>query len=134
MHCLYLTPDGDDDGRLFAYDFLEVDLRGVRLVTLAACESALGRFDRGDNIRGIPSALITAGAQAVVGCLWAVHPEPATYFYHHMHLRIFHGADPEQAFRGAQLATRTGYPHHRDWGAFTYLHGRSNGKSKGAAA
>ncbi|MDT3446192.1 MULTISPECIES: CHAT domain-containing protein [unclassified Pseudofrankia] len=127
MHCLYLTPDRDDDGRLFAYDFLEVDLRGVRLVTLAACGSALGRFDRGDNIRGIPSALITAGAQAVVGCLWPVRPEPATYFYNHMHLRIVHGADPEQAFRDAQLATRAEYPHHRDWGAFTYLRGRSKG-------
>lgn len=127
MHCLYLTPDGDDDGRVFAHDFLEADLRGVRLVTLAACESALGRFDRADNVRGIPSALITAGARAVVGCLWPVRPEPATHFYHHMHLRIAHGTDPEQAFRDAQLATRARYPHYRDWGPFTYLYGRSKG-------
>lgn len=127
LHCLYLTPDRDDDGRVFAYDFLEADLRGVRLVTLAACESALGRFDRADNVRGIPSALITAGAQAVVGCLWPVRPEPATYFYHHMHQRIAHGTDPEPAFRQAQLATRARHPHYRDWGAFTYLHGRSKG-------
>ncbi|AMW11067.1 hypothetical protein A4E84_17080 [Streptomyces qaidamensis] len=128
LHCLHLTPDRDDDGRVFAYDFLETDLRGVRLVTLAACESALGRFDRGDNVRGIPSALITAGAQAVVGCLWPVRPEPATYFYHHMHHRIAHDLlDPERAFREAQLATRTRHPHYRDWGAFTYLHGRSEG-------
>ncbi|CAM5620026.1 hypothetical protein SAVIM338S_05795 [Streptomyces avidinii] len=130
MHCLYLTQDGDDDGRVFAYDFLDVDLRGVRLVTLAACESALGRFDRGDNVRGIPSALITAGAQAVVGCLWPVRPEPATHFFHHLHHAVARGAVPEQAFRGAQLATRAAYPHYRDWGAFTYVHGRS----KGAAA
>ncbi|MDQ0961143.1 hypothetical protein QFZ66_005021 [Streptomyces sp. B4I13] len=127
MHCLYLSPDRDDDGRVFAYDFLEADLRGVRLVTLPACESALGRFDRADNVRGIPSALITAGVQAVVGCLWSVRPEPATYFYHHMHHRIAHGTDPERAFREAQLATRARHPHYRDWGAFTYLHGRSKG-------
>ncbi|MFI0218471.1 CHAT domain-containing protein [Streptomyces lydicus] len=127
MHCLNFTPDGDDDGRVFAYDFLEVDLRGVRLVTLAACESALGRFDRADNVRGIPSALITAGAQAVVGCLWPVRPEPTTYFYHHMHHRIAHGMAPESAFRDAQLATRARHPHYRNWGAFTYLHGRNKG-------
>ncbi|MEU3930630.1 CHAT domain-containing protein [Streptomyces sp. NPDC029044] len=128
LHCLHLTPGRDDDGRVFAYDFLEADLRGVRLVTLAACESALGRFDRADNVRGVPSALITAGAQAVVGCLWPVRPEPATYFYHHMHHRIAHDLlDPEGAFREAQLATRARYPHYRDWGAFTYLHGRSEG-------
>ncbi|WP_179023841.1 CHAT domain-containing protein [Streptomyces sp. IMTB 2501] len=127
MHCLYLTPDRDDDGRVFAYDFLEADLRGVRLITLAACESALGRFDCADNVRGIPSALITAGAQAVVGCLWPVRPEPTTYFYHYMHHRVAHGTHPERAFREAQLATRARHPHYRDWGAFTYLHGRSKG-------
>lgn len=127
MHCLYLAPDRDDDGRVFAYDFLEADLRGVRLITLAACDSALGRFDRADNVRGIPSALITAGAQAVVGCLWPVRSEPATYFYHHMHHRIAQGTDPERAFRESQLATRARHPHYRDWGAFTYLCGRSKG-------
>ncbi|MBB0228385.1 CHAT domain-containing protein [Streptomyces calidiresistens] len=127
MHCLHLTPDHDDDGRVFAHDFLETDLRGVRLVTLAACESGLGRFDRADNVRGIPSALITAGAQAVVGCLWPVRPEPATHFHHHLHRRIARGIDPERAFREAQLATRARYPHYRDWGAFTHLRGRSKG-------
>lgn len=127
LHCLYFTPDDDDDGRVFAHDFLELDLSGVRLVTLAACESALGRFDRADNVRGVPAALITAGVQAVVGCLWAVRPEPATYFFQHLHRRADLADDPEQAFREAQTATRDRYPQYRDWGAFTYLLGRSKG-------
>ncbi|MFI0931027.1 CHAT domain-containing protein [Streptomyces sp. NPDC021019] len=129
LHCLYLTPDEDDDGRLHAHDFLGLDLSGVRLVTLAACESALGRFDRADNIRGVPAALITAGVQAVVGCLWAVRPEPATYFYHRLHQRAASGEDLERAFRAAQTATRARHPRYRDWGAFTFLLGRSKGAS-----
>ncbi|QCW78900.1 CHAT domain-containing protein [Streptomyces sp. S6] len=124
LHCLHLAPDEDDDGRVFA-DFLEHDLSGVRLVTLAACESALGRFDRADNVRGVPAALITAGVRAVVGCLWAVRPEPAAYFYHHLHERAAEGESAERAFRAAQNATRARYPHYRDWGAFTFLRGRS---------
>lgn len=127
LHCLYLTPDEDDDGRVFAHDFLELDLSGVRLVTVAACESALGRFDRADNVRGVPAALITAGVQAVVGCLWAVRPEPATYFYHFLHRRAGQAEDLERAFREARAATRAHYPQYRDWGAFTYLLGRSKG-------
>ncbi|MBT1098781.1 CHAT domain-containing protein [Streptomyces sp. Tu10] len=127
LHCLYLTPDEDDDGRVFAHDFLELDLSGVRLVTVAACESALGRFDRADNVRGVPAALITAGVQAVVGCLWAVRPEPATYFYHFLHRRAGQAEDLERAFREARAATRARYPQYRDWGAFTYLLGRSKG-------
>ncbi|MFJ6610424.1 CHAT domain-containing protein [Streptomyces sp. NPDC091289] len=127
LHCLYFTPDDDDDGRVLAHDFLELDLSGVRLVTLAACESALGRFDRADNVRGVPAALITAGVQAVVGCLWAVRPEPATYFFQHLHRQADLADDPEQAFRAAQTATRARYPQYRDWGAFVYLLGRSKG-------
>ncbi|MFJ6440825.1 CHAT domain-containing protein [Streptomyces sp. NPDC091649] len=129
LHCLYLTPDDDDDGRVFAHDFLELDLSGVRLVTLAACESALGRFDRADNVRGVPAALLTAGVQGVVGCLWAVRPEPAAYFYHRLHVRAASGEDLERAFRAAQTATRARYPAYRDWGAFTFLLGRSKGAS-----
>ncbi|MGW4835642.1 CHAT domain-containing protein [Streptomyces globisporus] len=127
LHCLYLTPDEDDDGRVFAHDFLELDLSGVRLVTLAACESALGRFDRADNVRGVPAALITAGVQAVVGCLWAVRPEPAAYFFQSLHQRADLADDPERAFHEAQTATRARYPQYRDWGAFTFLRGRSKG-------
>ncbi|MEW9508932.1 CHAT domain-containing protein [Streptomyces bacillaris] len=132
LHCLHLAPDEDDDGRVFAHDFLEHDLSGVRLVTLAACESALGRFDRADNVRGVPAALITAGVRAVVGCLWAVRPEPAAYFYHHLHERAAEEESAERAFRAAQNATRARYPHYRDWGAFTFLRGRSGIRRDGS--
>ena len=44
-----------------------------------------------------------------------------------MHRGIAEGADPVEAFREAQLATRVQHPHYRDWGAFTYLHGRNKG-------
>ncbi|WP_406674961.1 CHAT domain-containing protein [Nonomuraea sp. N2-4H] len=123
FHCLYLSPDQDDDGRVFAHDLLSVDLRGVRLVTLAACDSALGRFDLGDNLRGIPGALLASGAEAIVGCLWPVRPEPATAFFADLHRRLG-SASVVDAFRGAQLATRAAYPQYRDWGAFSLIQAR----------
>lgn len=123
FHCLYLSPDEDDDGRVFAQDILATDLRGVRLVTLASCESALGRYDINDNLRGMPAALLLAGAQAIIGCLWPVRPEPATHFFGEVHQRIARGSAPLEAFRGAQSATRACCPDYRDWGAFTFLQG-----------
>jgi hypothetical protein len=117
---LRLHPDREDDGRVFACDLLTADLRGVRLVTLAACDSALGRFDLNDNLRGIPAGFLLAGAQAVVGCLWPVRPEPATMFFGHLHRALAEGAAPLDAFRAAQLAARQQFPHYRDWGAFSY--------------
>lgn len=121
--CLYLSPDDEDDGRVFAHDILTADLRGVRLVTLAACESALGRLDANDNARGLSAGFILAGAEAFVACLWPVHPEPATHFFGTLHRLIADGHHVTRAFHKAQADCRSVYPRYRDWGAFTFVHG-----------
>jgi len=50
------------DGALHAHEILEQDLRGVELVTLSACESAMLRFDFLDNLHGLGPAFLRAGA------------------------------------------------------------------------
>ena len=40
---LYLHPDAGSDGIVYAYETIGLDLRGLDLVTLSACETALGR-------------------------------------------------------------------------------------------
>ncbi|WP_406193669.1 CHAT domain-containing protein [Kitasatospora sp. NBC_01560] len=113
-------PHGPADGRLFAHQVVAADLRGVELVTLGACESALGRFDLGDNLRGLPAAFLLAGAKAVVGCLWPVEPEAATCFFTELYRALGEDVGPVAAFRLAQQATRLRHPQYRDWGAFSY--------------
>ena len=119
--CLFLSPDGDDDGRVFAHDILQADLRGVELVTMSSCESALGRFDLNDNLRGLPAAFLAAGASAVIGCLWPVDPDVATAFFGTLYTRLAQVPDRREAFRAAQVATRDCYPAYRDWGAFCFI-------------
>lgn len=119
--CLFLSPDSDGDGRVFAYDILQADLRGVELVTMSSCESALGRFDVIDNLRGLPAAFLSAGASAVIGCLWPVHPQVATDFFGLLYERLAENPDRRAAFRAAQLATRRRHPAFRDWGSFCFI-------------
>ncbi|TDC20109.1 CHAT domain-containing protein [Streptomyces sp. 8K308] len=119
--CLHLAPDAGDDGRVFAHDVLRADLRGVELVTLSSCDSALGRFDVNDNLRGLPAAFLAAGASAVIGCLWPVHPEVATCFFAALYERLGALPDRRAAYRAAQLATRARFPAYRDWGAFCFV-------------
>ena len=119
--CLFLAPEGDDDGRVFAHDILQADLRGVELVTMSSCESALGRFDLNDNLRGLPAAFLAAGASAVIGCLWPVNPDAATAFFATLYARLAEHPDRRAAFRAAQVATRDRYPAYRDWGAFCFI-------------
>ncbi|MEW2069847.1 CHAT domain-containing protein [Streptomyces sp. NPDC007346] len=121
--CLFLSPDTErgDDGRVFAHDILGTDLRGVELVTMSACESALGRFDINDNLHGLPAAFLQAGAAAIVGCLWPVTPDVATAFFGTLYERLALSEDRRTAFRTAQSTTRARHPAYRDWGAFCFI-------------
>ncbi len=122
FQCLYLTPDGDSDGRLRAHELLALELRGLDLVTLSACETALGRVDGSDNPRGLPAALLLAGASTLIGTLWEVEDGASRRFFTALYERLRAEESCLDAFRGAQLDTRADYPQYRDWGAF-YLVG-----------
>jgi CHAT domain-containing protein len=122
FQCMYLTPDRDTtDGQLFAYQIAGADLQHAELVTLSACESALGRFDLSDNLRGLPAAFLAAGASAIVGALWPVAAAPATTFFTTLYTRLAAGEPKLLAYLAAQVATRQEYPAYRDWGAFNYV-------------
>lgn len=121
FHCLYLDEPAAGDGRLYAHHLMHADLRGLDLVTLCACETALGRVDFAGNMRGLPLAFLSAGARAVVATLWPVAAEPALGFFTELHTELAAGADKLSAFRRAQISCRVRHPRFADWGAFTFL-------------
>jgi hypothetical protein len=107
--------------RLHAYELLALDLRGLELVTLSACETALGRVDAADDLRGIPASLLLRGAAAVIGTLWRVNSEVSRHFFGELYTRLADGAGRFDAFIDAQGATRAVHPEYRHWGAFHYM-------------
>jgi len=120
---LFLTPTQDHDGRFCAHEILPLDLRGLELVTLSACETALGRVDRADNLRGLPATLLAAGADAVVGTLWPVLADASTTFFREFYQGLIQrNLDPRTAYGEARQVVRAAFPAYRDWGAF-YLVG-----------
>jgi CHAT domain-containing protein len=121
MHTVFLA----GGQRLRAYEILGSDLRGLELVTLGACETALGRLDPYDNPRGLPAALFRAGAGAVIGTLWPVLAEACTVFFVRLYEELTtSGPDIVDAFAAAQRATRGAFPQYRDWGAFYLIGGQ----------
>jgi CHAT domain-containing protein len=117
---LYLYPSRESDGRLQAHELLGLDLRGVRLLTLSACETALGRFDGGDNIRGLPASFFIAGVPALIGTLWRVGDAVSRHFFAAFYRAYAGGTPLLDAFVGAQRASRAQFPQYRDWGAFYF--------------
>jgi CHAT domain-containing protein len=118
---VYLNPADGSDGIFHAYEVVGMDLRHVELVTLSACETALGRFDEGDNLRGLSASLLAAGVGTIVSTLWPIVDEVSQTFFIALYTALAQDPDRLAAFRTAQLATRAAFPAYRDWGAFQYL-------------
>ncbi len=119
---LALTPDDTEDGDLEVHELLsEVDLSGVNLVVLSACESALGQRSAGDEVASLARAILYAGSPAVVSTAWKID-DPAsamlmTAFYRHLK----RGRTVADALRQAQLELLRDGSHGSPfyWGAFT---------------
>jgi CHAT domain-containing protein len=118
FQCLYLTPENGSDGRLFAYEVLGSDLRGLDLLTLSACETALGGFDTADNLRGLPASFLLAGVATLIGTLWPVEANASERFFVTLYRELKAGTAKLDAFAVAQRETRSAFPKYQDWGTF----------------
>jgi CHAT domain-containing protein/tetratricopeptide (TPR) repeat protein len=64
---------GLDDGFLSAYEVSAMDLQGVDIVVLSACETGLGRVEEGEGVYGLRRSFQLAGARTVISALWKVN-------------------------------------------------------------
>lgn len=64
--------DGFADGILWASEIATLDLSGVDLVTLSACQTAVGELVPGEGLQGAQRALLVAGVSTSLTSLWSV--------------------------------------------------------------
>lgn len=98
-----LTAGQDGRGLMTIRDFYDIDLARVRLVLLTACESA--RSEIGDltgEQLGLPSAVLAAGAGAVVGSLWRVNDVSTALLVRQFFIELKQVRLPGTALRNAQ--------------------------------
>lgn len=118
---LFCQATATEPGHLHAHELLGLDLRGLDLVTLSACETTLGRFDLGGNPRGLAATLFLAGARTIVGTLWTVDSACAVTFFTAFYETLSATGDKREAFYQAQCRTRAVHPRLVDWGAFQFV-------------
>jgi CHAT domain-containing protein/Tfp pilus assembly protein PilF len=68
---------GAEDGIVTAEEIAGLNLQGVQLVILSACETGMGVVRSGEGIFGLRRAFEMAGAQSVISTLWSVDDQAA---------------------------------------------------------
>jgi len=95
-------PIGPD--KLSARDIYKLRLDDVGLVTLSACDTALGRLGLGNEIEGLTRAFFYAGASSVIVSMWMVDDEASALTMSTFYRSLTAGHEAIDAMRDAQLA------------------------------
>lgn len=133
---IVLAPGDGRDGNLEVHEILtELDLTGVNLVVLAACDSALGKRNSGDDVVGLTRALLYAGSPGVISTLWRINDEATAALMDEFYQRLLAGDSAADALRAAQLSMlhNDAFSNPRQWAAFV-LSGNPEGRWSPRAA
>ena len=125
----WAIPDSIDDGKLTALEIAQLDLRGLDLVVLSACQTGLGEIT-GDGVFGLQRGFKKAGAQTIVMSLWKVDDEATTFFmttfFENINIEGGRPTNKYEAFKTAQKELRGNRDKYSDkncWAAFVMLDG-----------
>jgi CHAT domain-containing protein len=113
---LLLAPDSENDGRLTVSELYDLELN-ADLVTLSACETALGETKSGDDVIGFTRGFLYAGANSIVSSLWEVDDD-ATRDLMLRFYKELKSNNKARALQKAQLRVMKKYPHPYYWAAF----------------
>lgn len=95
--------EGRDNGLLQAWEIFENVRLDAHLVTLSACETALGREMGGEGLLGLTRAFQFAGASTVLASLWNISDESTAMLMKRFYTYVRQGKTKDEALRDAQL-------------------------------
>jgi CHAT domain-containing protein/predicted RNase H-like HicB family nuclease len=98
-------PEGVDDGILTAQEISQLDLRGLDLVVLSACETGLGEIT-GDGVFGLQRGFKKAGAQSIMMSLWKVDDNATQMLMTQFYANLTSGKSKRQSLLDAQRYIR----------------------------
>jgi CHAT domain-containing protein len=115
---------GGEDGILTAEEIAALDLSGVELAVLSACDTGAGQVLDGEGVVGLRRAFDLAGARTLVTSLWPVDDGAARVWMRGLYEKRLSGLSTVDSVRAASLDLlraqralgRTTHPYF--WGSF----------------
>ena len=124
-------PDNVEDGILTAKEIADIDLRGLNLVVLSACQTGLGDISQGEGVFGLQRGFKKAGANSILMSLWEVNDEATQILMTQFYKNLVSGQSKRQSLQSAQNYLRMYknekggqcYNDPKYWAAFILLDG-----------
>ena len=116
------VPDNVEDGILLAEEIADLDLSGTKLLTLSACETALGDVTP-EGVAGLQAAFKRAGVGTMLVSLWKVDDDATrefmTVFYRSLGETRLYGEAIQAARRHMQSSSKYSNPYY--WAGFVIV-------------
>lgn len=116
-----------EDGILTAKEIADVDLRGLDLVVLSACQTGLGDISQGEGVFGLQRGFKKAGANTILMSLWKVDDKATQILMTQFYKELLSGQSKRQSLLSAQKLLREYdggiYDEPKYWAAFILLDG-----------
>jgi CHAT domain-containing protein/Tfp pilus assembly protein PilF len=112
--------EGQENGLLQAWEIFDGMRLDADLVTLSACDSALGQEMGGEGLLGLTRAFQYAGARSVLASLWSVSDVSTADLMKRFYGYLRKGRTNDEALRAAQtdLIQSKAFSHPYYWAAF----------------
>ncbi len=119
---LYLTPgNSKEDGKLTAYEAMNLVLDNTLLVVLSACETGLGQVQNGEGVFGLQRAFLVAGAENLIITLVKIDDLATQHFMNLFYQNFVVEQNVQQAFFKARHDFKKSFSSPLDWGAFVLI-------------
>ena len=123
---LVFAEDGDaqEDNFLYAYEIKQSKLN-ASLVVLSACETGVGKYQRGEGVMSIGRGFMYAGVPSVVMTLWKLNDQSAAELIGNFYKNLANGMQKDKALQQAKLqyleASNNNTAHPALWGCLMQL-------------
>ncbi len=96
------SSDSLENELLYVKDLYNMELN-ADLVVLSACETGIGKLQRGEGILSLARAFAYAGAKSMVTSLWPVNNQSTSELMRNFYNELHRGEDKGQSLRQARL-------------------------------
>jgi len=119
-----LETDTLEDNLLHHYEIANMDLQ-AQLVVLSACETGVGKYEKGEGVYSLARSFMYAGVPSVVMSLWKVSDESTSELMPYFYESLYDGESKEGALQDAKIRflaeANLEYRHPFYWSAFVVM-------------